>query len=476
MVTIETALEYAARGWAVLPLHSIASGRCTCGSVACASPAKHPRTLHGVKDASTDEAKVRGWWSKWPDANIGIATGPVSGIFVLDVDVRGTINGQETLAALQLQHEEPLPETLAAQTGGGGLHYFFEQVADTPAVRSGAGRLGKGLDVRGEGGYVVVPPSTHATTEVYRWQNEAPVAPAPEWLITLIAQPPLPKETGDEEAVYADLLAGVREGHRNDAAARLAGHYLGLGLPAVEVKALLTQWNTRNTPPMESEELDTVIASIARKELLKRGDADPVEGSDRKVQLQALSERFGVVFKDIVRVCGQEPYYVFFIEKNQVTLPAGDMATQIAWRRAITAAAERVPEGIGKKDPAGWAHFANLMMTTARQVEAGPEDSPASEVREWLEAYVEQLKYRKNGEVFHVQQAILHEGFIYVHPQALRNFVQSAFNVRLTRSKFFERLRYIGCTYIALHIQYKNKSTSTTRLFQVPKRYLRITL
>ena len=88
--TLEAALSYARKGWQVLPLHSIRpDGGCTCGNPGCGSPGKHPRTQHGVKDATTDEKLIRTWWSRWPDANVGVATGPASGIWwSFDVDPR----------------------------------------------------------------------------------------------------------------------------------------------------------------------------------------------------------------------------------------------------------------------------------------------------------------------------------------------------------------------------------------------------
>src|SRR4051812_3482416 len=80
------AQTYAKRGWRVLPLHSVRGGRCSCGSPECSSVAKHPRTGHGRNDATTDLDQIERWWQTWPDANIGLATGPESNLVVLDFD------------------------------------------------------------------------------------------------------------------------------------------------------------------------------------------------------------------------------------------------------------------------------------------------------------------------------------------------------------------------------------------------------
>jgi len=118
---LRAALDYVERGWFVVPLHSPAKGGCSCGRSDCASPGKHPRTAHGLKDASREPAKVREWWQRWPDANIGVLTGPESGIIVLDVDgepgLRNpppNLNGDATrtrlAAILRVIYGEPEPE------------------------------------------------------------------------------------------------------------------------------------------------------------------------------------------------------------------------------------------------------------------------------------------------------------------------------------------------------------------------------
>jgi putative DNA primase/helicase len=112
------ALQYAARGYRVLPMHWVKDGRCGCSKrSACDRPGKHPMTKHGVNDASMDRDQIRAWWKETPDANIGIATGSEAGILVLDIDRRN--NGKETLARL-IKELGPLPDTVAALTGGGG--------------------------------------------------------------------------------------------------------------------------------------------------------------------------------------------------------------------------------------------------------------------------------------------------------------------------------------------------------------------
>lgn len=152
---LEYALAYARIGWSVLPLHWIMDGSlCSCGDAECRTPGKHPLTRKGVKECSRDPDVIAGWWSKWPSANVGAATGAVSGITVLDVDPR---NGGEAPTGM--------PDTPMAITGGGGQHYVFAYYRNVP------GKLGAGLDVKGDGGYIVVEPSNHISGGTYNWDS-----------------------------------------------------------------------------------------------------------------------------------------------------------------------------------------------------------------------------------------------------------------------------------------------------------------
>ena len=177
------ALRYARLGWRVLPLHTPdRDGACSCGLNACPKPGKHPRTPHGVRDASASVSAISSWWATWPDANVGLATGAL-----LVVDVDGA-DGERALRQLVREHE--LPMTLEAATGR-GRHLYF--AAATVALGNSSGRLGNGLDIRGHGGYVVAPPSLHTLGQRYRWTNRRRPAPLPAWIqerLTTSASPP----------------------------------------------------------------------------------------------------------------------------------------------------------------------------------------------------------------------------------------------------------------------------------------------
>jgi hypothetical protein len=149
----------------------------------------------GFYDASNDPDMVAQWWQRWPQANIGVPTGKRSGWIVLDID--GRHNGVASLkrflerarhrAAEEQRPFEPLPPTRSAYTGGGGIHMVFALRKDLEFPIKNATALGdySGLDLRGEGGYVVVAPSLHESGQRYAWLNEEPLAPFPDLLVEL---------------------------------------------------------------------------------------------------------------------------------------------------------------------------------------------------------------------------------------------------------------------------------------------------
>lgn len=177
------ALRYAEHGWPVVPLHTpTAVDVCSCPhGPDCGSPGKHPRTRTGLAEATTDLEVVDGWWRRWPDANIGVATGEVSGLVALDVDLP---HGPRSLERLE-QTVGPVPATCTQRTGSGGSQLLFAhpggQVRNRVAVRPG-------LDVRGDGGYIVVPPSLHASGDRYVWTLAEPVRPIPGPLLEMLTR------------------------------------------------------------------------------------------------------------------------------------------------------------------------------------------------------------------------------------------------------------------------------------------------
>lgn len=260
---VEAALAYAHRGWAVFPCHHPVPAGCSCRSPGCASTAKHPRTRRGLHDATTHPEVIARWWRAWPQANVAIRTGAgraagARGLVVLDVDpLHG---GDASLDRLVAAHG-PLPPTRLVRTGNDGVHLYFAHPGETVPNSAGT-RLGPGLDVRGDGGYVIAPPSVHASGVTYRWGTIRDLAPVPPWLADLLAAPkhecrPSPDPTQLRRdagvsawaatAVERELarVAGAEVGHRNhvlNRAAFVLGQIVGGGyLDRAVVASLLEQ-------------------------------------------------------------------------------------------------------------------------------------------------------------------------------------------------------------------------------------------
>jgi hypothetical protein len=258
----DAAHEYAARGWHILPCHDVSAGACSCRSQECASPGKHPRVPRGLRAATADLDAVEQWWARWPTASIGIRTGVGSGLVVLDIDPRH--GGTRSIKTLLDRHGD-LRAVPRVRTGSGGWHLYFAHPGT--AVRNSAGRLGPGLDVRGDGGYVIAPPSGHATGRTYRWEvDPATLPPLPDWLREAVRheQPRVasphpqdrvvaaPSSTGWAQAALANELRAVRTaqpGTRNTTLNRSAyalGQIAGAGLlDAATVEHLLVESGLR---------------------------------------------------------------------------------------------------------------------------------------------------------------------------------------------------------------------------------------
>jgi hypothetical protein len=257
---LQYALAYAARGWRVFPIYECrATGtQCSCGNRKCSSPGKHPRTKTGLKEATLDATQIRAWWRQWPGANVGIATG--EGLLVVDIDPRH--GGSESLDALR-DELGAWPDTVEALTGGGGRHIYFA-APEGQTVKNSAGLLGAGLDVRGDGGYVVAAPSNHATGGAYSWEASSdptdgvPLAEIPAAWLARVASPK--RDTSAGPAAPSDAV--VVEGGRNNALFSLGRTLRAKGLDAGLILATLTAHNAAAcVPPLDEAEVATIARS-----------------------------------------------------------------------------------------------------------------------------------------------------------------------------------------------------------------------
>lgn len=234
-MTLEYALSYAARGWAVFPL--VPGG-------------KAPLTAHGFKEATVEPEQIETWWAKWPNANIGIATGQKSGIVVIDIDRKNGIDGAVAAAELEL------PKTLVIRTPSGGYHAYLHQ--PTPPIPRRIG-VRPGLDILGDGGYVVAAGSM-VDGRYYEIVSREDVAICPQSVIDLCAKPGprvAPSREGESER--------IAEGGRNNFLTKIGGKLRRIGFSIDEMtSALLTINSTRIEKPLSEAEVRRVAHSVAR--------------------------------------------------------------------------------------------------------------------------------------------------------------------------------------------------------------------
>lgn len=214
------ALSYAARGWRVLPLWETNSENdCVCRlGKECKDTGKHPRISGWGISATTDVATISEWWRIWPNAHIGIATGIQSGIFVIDVDLGK--GGFDSIENYEEGAEWGLPVTLTAKTGGEGRHFVY-RMPTSHIIKNAADWL-PGVDIRGEGGYVVVAPSNHRSGGSYQWISgwEDGPSDAPAELVDYIAAASKSGSSGGSGSGSVipeadDMLLGIAEGSRD---------------------------------------------------------------------------------------------------------------------------------------------------------------------------------------------------------------------------------------------------------------------
>jgi hypothetical protein len=230
----------------------------------CRPRTKWPATPHGCKDATLDPDVVRNWWTANPNANIAVATGEISNVFVLDADGLG----QQELDKLEAKNGK-LPRTLLVSTAR-GMHWYFRWPGKP--VRNSTSTVAPKIDIRGTGGYCLVPPSLHPSGRRYAWSADSgnAIAEAPAWLIGLVAD--TNGSTAKPAEYWRDIIVNnTDEATRDDTAARLAGHLFRHYIDPVVALELLLCWNAqRCRPPLPMRDIERIVLSIGEKELRRR--------------------------------------------------------------------------------------------------------------------------------------------------------------------------------------------------------------
>ncbi len=308
MTNKQIALQYLNKGFSVIPLISPSMASKRLSEEELIRKCKTP--LVSWKDFQTrrpTEAEVSSWFDKWPDANIGIVTGKVSGIVVFDLDSDHAVEYAED--------EGGFPDTPKVKTGKG--HHVYVQHPGFE-VRNDV-RKELDIDIRADGGYVVAPPSYHGSGNQYTWVDGFSIfqidpACCEPWMIDYLKEvansatkpakktPPKPSETvhtASKPATvdpYGDIVKnGAQQGHRNHCAAVLIGHLLGKGNDETVVWEMIKQWNAaKNNPPLDYAELSKTFESIRDLER-KKGNKDQKKKKDEEIDVTLFLDSGAVV-------------------------------------------------------------------------------------------------------------------------------------------------------------------------------------
>jgi regulator of replication initiation timing len=243
----QAALRLARRGLLVFP---------------CKRRSKAPATRHGLRDAKTDLEAIEACWATHPELNVAVATGALSGVVVLDVD--GDV-GWDSLHDLE-DHHDTLPDTKSLTTPSGGQHFWFKHPG--VEIRNTAGFPGPGLDIRGDGGYVLVPPSVGPNDVAYAVDDESPPVHMPSWLVELLRR----YQAKVDQALTGTtdwpkfLNSAPSQGERDTRMTRYVGHLFGHGMDAREAYATAALLNALSKPPMDDKQLAKIVQSIARRD------------------------------------------------------------------------------------------------------------------------------------------------------------------------------------------------------------------
>lgn len=302
---MEAALQYAAEGFAVFPLQPR-------GKTPLLSKQQGG---NGCKDATTDPAQIKAWWKRSPRANIGIATGAASGIFVLDVDLPDGPASLEKLEKLAMERDGNEIESVVVQTGGGGQQIYFR--SPDFEVKNSASQIAPGLDIRGSGGYVVAPPSIHPSGEAYYGEVfREGIAEAPDWFLDLICKPESHrKKAGGRNDGVAVCSDRIPEGGRNDGLARFAGYLRNKGL---DEDAILAELQKRNLevcdPPLDGEEVSGIARSICNYPP-GSGTSLSSESNPERLSDTGNAQRFVERYRRDLRYCTPRKTWMYWTGK-----------------------------------------------------------------------------------------------------------------------------------------------------------------
>lgn len=459
------------QGWAVVPGSTVdAGGSCSCGKERdCDRPGKHPRVRWlAYQEKRPTEQEVRSWWRRWPQANVIVLTGKVSGIVAIDVDPRH--GGDESMVGVTI------PDTVRTLTGGGGVHHIYRHPG---RHLPNATNVLPGVDFRGDGGYILVPRSSHISGTRYEWDTSAhpeDIEPAdlPPWFLDALdsgtryaAGTHTVRKNGDVDAVIMGEIK-VAEGERNEMMTRVVGSLISnrdeeeKGEESIVMLAMLI--NERSfDPPLAEGEVRTIVQSILRREQRKvraaddarrmiiddtvRVEQDEIEPEDRIETVRALWKEVGVapVSDWFALIDSDGVNYMLVTPENEIRL-GSDLLDYLAIRRILlNHITVLMPSG---KKPPDWDRRALRLRQLAR--EDVVETIRASEqVDEWVGDYIQASPPQVDPapdmrKEYFTSGPLMVDGELWLRSPSLARFVERTYGEKVEPKKVGRLLKRAG--------------------------------
>ena len=490
---LESALSYARRGWKVVPLYTPAiipapeQGGCSCGKADCESQGKHPRwhqkdLANGLLSATSDEAIIKRWWKRWPDANVAIVTGAVSGVVVLDIDA------QEGWDYLE-QNEIYLPRTRQAATSPGKAHIYFSHPGFE--VRNFAKKI-PGMDFRGDGGYVVAPPSLHKSGSLYKWNDVEEISGCPGWLLNFFKEGGAPgsspleaagKLTGEVRLSEVDLApevkkawqrllesGGVGEGERDIDFVSAAGLLVNYGLPDSLIYLILLPYANNCQPPFPEKSLEAKIASARRSHNKNNlitnaipGEAaagnDPLKienDEDRNKLVEAIGAKLGIPLRQIFRMLGEETKFIFKVDDREIWMTTIELFTFKSFQVKI---ADLTRRAVMKDKKTPWELICQRIMDAAVDIQPGPEATVVGKLKSALAGYLD--GHPVQPEVGISQDPFFLEGRVGIYLTPLKKYLKMNYDEKIPDLP--QRLKAMGAEY-----RHQTLKSKTRRFWLLP--------
>ena len=434
---LDQAIGYARLGCSVIPVHSVMNGRCSCGSPKCKAPGKHPRfkwTQQQSKSYSVKELVEI--WEEYPDSNVGIVTGQVSKLVVLDIDGEP---GMKSLEGIGLAFED-LPVSPTVRTGGGGNHIYY-RYPETGDIQTKAGVLPK-VDIRGKGGFVVAPPSVHMSGETYYWiegRSIYDLEPVDADLSLLFENKPDEIEQPKSGTHwYERIIAGVNEGNRNESATRLAGRYIQKGLSPAEARFILQAWNNSNLPPLSEKEIDQVIKSVIKidNENLGHNDLE-----------QWVNDVLSMELSTVKRITGDDPRVILEFDAGTANISTAQLLSPKNFQQAIAEATKVVTRKLSGKTIPTHDQLAQAILNISVDVDAGIEATEIGEMQTFLKDFLgnqRAMPVLENDEKVPVGGVFRTEDWVWFNLADLVQRSSARWGIRSTMKTMAQKLKRVG--------------------------------